>query len=197
MANQNNNKMILTIAVIAIVVVALGYAFINSSKKEVAVKAPTPTNTPAATTTSANTTADTQQMPMAPDFTLMDLQSKPVKLSDYRGKVVFVNFWATWCPPCRREIPSFIKLIDKYGKDGFIVLGIAVDSREFDKVAPFAKKLGMNYPVLYDSKGVSNLYGGIQSIPTTFVVNREGKVVYRIVGSRPADTFEEIITSLL
>ena len=89
------------------------------------------------------------------------------------------------------------ELIDKYGKDGFVVLGIAVDSREFAKVPGFVEQMGMNYPVLYDETGVSNLYGGIRSIPTTFVVNKDGRVVYRIVGSRPKEVFEEVVTSLL
>ncbi len=195
MAEKSKNKVGLTIALAVVAVIALGYAFIGTGKPsaEKAQKA-----APAeATAASSNTTADTQEMPVAPDFTLRDLNNKSVKLSDYRGKVVFVNFWATWCPPCRREIPAFIDLIKKYGKDGFVVLGIAVDSREFAKVPGFVEQMGMNYPVLLDETGVSNLYGGIRSIPTTFVVNRDGRVVYRVVGSRPKEVFEEVVTSLL
>jgi len=195
MAEKSKNKLGLTIVLAVIAVIALGYAFIGSGNSTNAVT--TEKSAPVEAQAASNTTADTQQMPMAPDFTLRDLDNKSVKLSDYRGKVVFVNFWATWCPPCRREIPAFIELVDQYGKDGFVVLGIAVDSREFAKVPGFVKQMGMNYPVLLDETGVSNLYGGISSIPTTFVVNREGRVVYQVVGSRPKEVFEKVITSLL
>lgn len=133
----------------------------------------------------------------APDFILEDLEGNAIRLSDYRGKVVFVNFWATWCPPCRAEIPYFIEMIDEYGDDGFIVLGIDLDPRDFAKVPAFVEQQGINYPVMYDTKGVSNLYGGIQSIPTTFVVNRNGKVVERIVGSRPKSEFVRILKNWL
>lgn len=134
---------------------------------------------------------------MAPDFALEDLNGEIVRLSDYSGKVVFVNFWATWCPPCRAEIPYFIELISEYGEDGFVVLGIDLDPRDFSKVPDFVKKQGINYPVLYDNKGISDLYGGIQYIPTTFVVNRNGKIVEQIQGSRPKADFERILKQWL
>ncbi len=148
----------------------------------------------------ANQTVSTNQTDnyvAAPDFALEDLDGNIVKLSDYRGKVVFLNFWATWCPPCRAEIPYFIELIEQYGKDGFVVLGVDLDPRDFSKVPAFVSQQGMNYPVLYDTKGVSGMYGGIQSIPTTFVINRDGKVVEQIVGSRPKNVFESIIKKWL
>lgn len=138
-----------------------------------------------------------EQFSIAPDFALEDLNGDIVRLSDYRGKVVFINFWATWCPPCRVEIPYFIEMIDEYGDDGFEILGIDLDPRDFAKVPAFVEQEGINYPVMYDTKGVSNLYGGIQSIPTTFVVNRNGKVVERIVGSRPKNEFVRILKNWL
>ncbi len=191
MSQNSNNKMYLTLGVVAIVAIALVYVFMNNS------------STPASTVTQANAAAQPagdQQAPSypeAPNFTLKNLDNQDVSLSDYKGKLVFVNFWATWCGPCRMEIPHFIDLIDKYGKDGFVVLGIALDPREFNKVPGFVDQMGINYPILLDKTGVSQMYGGIRSIPTTFVVNRDGKVVQRIVGSRPADVFEQIVTSNL
>lgn len=143
------------------------------------------------------TAAEDSKYSAAPDFELQDLEGSSIKLSDLKGKVVFVNFWATWCPPCRREIPHFIELRDELGDQGFEILGIAVDPREFDSVAPFVEKAGMNYPVMLDKKEITKLYGGIRSIPTTFVVNRDGKIVEKIVGSRSKAEFKQIITSHL
>ena len=140
---------------------------------------------------------DDSRYPQAPDFALEDLKGNVVNLSDFAGKVVFLNFWATWCPPCRGEIPYFIEMIDQYGEDGFVVLGVDLDPRDFSKAPAFVEKQGINYPVVLDTKGVSNLYGGIQSIPTTFVINRNGKVVQQIVGSRPKAEFERILKSWL
>ncbi|WP_456407797.1 redoxin domain-containing protein [Caldithrix abyssi] len=194
MALAKNNKRYLMFGVGAVLIIFVAILMLNgannSSKAE-----PSAANVP-----SQSVAQQDEQYPEAPAFTLNDLNGNEVSLSDFKGKVVFVNFWATWCPPCRKEIPAFIELIDQYGDDGFVILGVAVDPREFqnvDKVKPFAKEMGINYPVVYDTKGVSQLYGGIRSIPTTFVINREGKVVGRIVGSRPKDVFEGIIKDLL
>ncbi len=189
MAQNSNSKMILTIAVVTVLVFALGYAFMsNGSKTAPDAKAKEST---------AQAANNTQQFPDAPNFTLKNLDNQEVSLSDYKGKVVFLNFWATWCAPCRQEIPYFIDLVDKYGKDGFVVLGIALDPREFEKVPGFVDQMGINYPILLDETGISQLYGGIRSIPTTFVINREGKAINRIVGSRPHAEFEKLINSTL
>ncbi len=139
-----------------------------------------------------------KQPPMAPNFTLKDIEGNDVSLSDYKGKVVFVNFWATWCPPCRGEIPDLIKLQEKYGKDGFAILGISVDQQNsIGKVPGFVKKMGMNYPVLYSQIDVVRNYGGIESIPTTFVINRDGRALGKIVGARSYEAFEKIIKQSL
>lgn len=148
----------------------------------------------------ADYTASTRQTDnyvAAPDFALENLDGDVVRLSDYKGKVVFLNFWATWCPPCRVEIPYFIELVEQYGDDGFVVLGVDLDPRDFSKVPAFVNQQGINYPILYDTKRVSGMYGGIQSIPTTFVINRDGKVVDQIIGSRPKQNFESIIKNWL
>ncbi len=198
MAQAKNNKRYLIFGFVAVLIIFLAILILNGANNS------TPTskaNTTAQTTTSSSQAQQAdEEYPDAPGFTLKDLNGKELSLSDFKGKVVFLNFWATWCPPCRREIPAFIELVEKYKDDGFVVLGVAVDPREFektDKVKPFAEQMGINYPIVYDTKGVSQLYGGIRSIPTTFVINREGKVVGRIVGSRPKDVFEGIIKELL
>ncbi len=196
MAQTKNNKRYLVLGLFAIVFILLAILMLNGQDNNTGKANLMQSSQPQ---TVAKQQAD-EQFPDAPGFTLTDIEGKEVSLSDFKGKVVFLNFWATWCPPCRREIPAFIELVDQYKDDGFIVVGVAVDPREFqgvDKVKPFAEQMGINYPVLYDSKGVSQIYGGISSIPTTFVINRDGKVVDRIVGSRPKDVFEGIIKGLL
>ena len=131
----------------------------------------------------------------APAFTLTDLNGKPVSLADFRGKVVVLNFWATWCPPCRREIPDFIDLQREYGSRGVQIVGIALDEPE--KVQAFARQNGMNYPVLLGSDEISMKYGGIEGIPTTFIIDRDGKIVNRFEGFRPREVFEAEIKQLL
>jgi len=193
MSQSSNKNMYLILAAAALLVIALGYFFMNNSAASTVSTAQAATQPEAAPAQPAAATEN----PAAPDFTLKNLEGNDVTLSSLKGKLVFVNFWATWCGPCRQEIPSFIDLVKKYGKDGFTVLGIALDPREFEKVPGFAKEIGINYPILYDNVGVSELYGGIRSIPTTFVIDREGKVLGQIVGSRPHNVFEEIITTNL
>jgi thiol-disulfide isomerase/thioredoxin len=161
----------------------------NSSEKK--------DNAPAKAQQYASAQKQNDNYVMAPDFALENLEGEVVRLSDYRGKVVFLNFWATWCPPCRAEIPHFIDLVEQYGEDGFVVLGVDVDPRDFSKVPAFVEQQGINYPVMYDTKQISGMYGGISSIPTTFVINKEGKVVEHLVGSRPRQVFESIVKNWL
>ncbi|MDQ7082775.1 MAG: TlpA disulfide reductase family protein [Aquificota bacterium] len=111
----------------------------------------------------------------APDFRLKDLSGKEVSLSDFRGKVVLVNFWATWCPPCKEEIPIFQRVYKKYRDKGFEILAISSDSSP-DPVKKFVKEYGLGFIVLYDDGSVAQKYG-IQGLPTSFLINREGKIV--------------------
>jgi cytochrome c biogenesis protein CcmG/thiol:disulfide interchange protein DsbE len=191
MANQQSGKLMLILAAVAVVILGVGYFVIGANDAAHSHKSDGQTAKAAA----ANTQPDQHQT--APDFQLNDLKGNVVSLGDFKDKVVFLNFWATWCGPCRQEIPHFIDLVEQYGDDGFVVLGVALDSREFDKVPAFVKENGINYPIVLDDKGVSNLYGGIRSIPTTFVINREGKAVEQIIGVRPKDVFEGIIKKWL
>ena len=111
----------------------------------------------------------------APDFKLKTLDGKEISLSDYRGKVVLINFWATWCPPCREEMPLFKRVYERYKDKGFEILAVSTDSSA-GPVRKFVKEYKLRFPVLIDNGNVSNLYG-VQGLPTSFLINREGKVV--------------------
>jgi len=128
----------------------------------------------------------------APDFTLTDINGKEVSLSDYKGKVILLDFWATWCGPCRMEIPSFIQLQDEY-KDDVVVLGISLDQGGPKDVVPFAKKMNINYPVVYGDGNVVQAYGGVRSIPTTFVIDRDFNIQRKYVGYTDHQVFEKDI----
>ena len=133
---------------------------------------------------------------MAPNFTLTSTDGKTIKLSDYRGKVVVLDFWATWCPPCKAEIPDFIKLYSQYKGDGFQMLGISVDQGGLSVVKPFMKAYGINYPIMLADDQVVSDFGGISAIPTTFVIDKHGRVRASFVGYRPASEFENLIKQL-
>lgn len=135
---------------------------------------------------------------MAPDFTLPTSDGKTLKLSDLKGKIVIIDFWATWCPPCRKGIPDLISLKKKYGSKGLEIVGISVDQPETKpEVVPFIKEYGINYPVVYSNNSVVQQYGGIRSIPTSFIIDREGKIVASYVGLYPESTYEKHIKELL
>jgi cytochrome c biogenesis protein CcmG/thiol:disulfide interchange protein DsbE len=129
------------------------------------------------------------------EFTLNDIEGNRVSLSDYSGKVVILDFFADWCPPCRQEIPDFIDLEKQYGPEGFSMIGIALVDRSAARA--FAEKVGINYPVLIDDGNVSAAYGPIRSIPTTFVIDKGGKIAKVYIGYRPKDVFEKDIKELL
>ncbi len=106
----------------------------------------------------------------APQFALTDIAGHPIALSDYRGKVVILDFWAPWCPPCRREIPDFISLQQQYASQGLQIIGIGLDQP--GNVAAFVHQYDINYPVAVGDDATSNLYGGVSGIPTTFIIDK-------------------------
>jgi len=133
----------------------------------------------------------------APDFTLYTLDGKEVKLSDYLGKVVILDFWATWCAPCRKGIPDLISIQNEY-KDNLVVIGISLDQRSTqDELIPFIKSYGINYPVVLGNIEVSAAYGNIQAIPTSFIIDQEGNIINKHIGLVPKSTLTEEINSLL
>src|SRR5882724_8985988 len=115
----------------------------------------------------------------SPGWVLRDVDGKTVQSADFKGKVVILDFWATWCGPCKAEIPGFIALQEKYGKDGLVVIGISVDEDGAAVVKKFAGQLGINYPVVLADQKTTRAFGGIEVIPTTFIVDRTGHVVKR------------------
>jgi peroxiredoxin len=127
-------------------------------------------------------TAEQLQGKPAPDFSLAATDGKTVKLSNFRGKAVLLNFWATWCEPCKVEMPWFVELQTKYGPQGLQVLGVAMDDSSPKEIAEFAKKMGVNYPVVIGKEAVGDQYGGIPYLPSTFYISREGKVIDKIYG---------------
>jgi len=132
----------------------------------------------------------------APEFRLAGLDGKPVTLAGSKGKVILVNFWATWCGPCRAEIPDLVELQNKY-KDRLQILGLAVDDDDPDAVKKFAAKFGINYPVALATNEIRLQYGGIPALPTSFVLDSEGRVVQKHEGLRDPVLYETEIRSLL
>ena len=133
----------------------------------------------------------------APDFTLKDADGKVVHLSDYRGKVVILDFWATWCGPCRIEIPWFMDLQRKNKDRGFEVLGVAMDDEGWEVVKPFLADLGVNYRVMVGDDLTAQMYGGVDALPTTFLIDRDGRVAAVHVGLASRKDFEDGVEQLL
>ena len=131
----------------------------------------------------------------APDFTLKSIDGKTIKLSDYKGKIVIIDFWATWCGPCRKGIPDLIEIQKQYPKD-VVVLGISVDRETAKDVAPFVKNNKINYSVALFTEDVIKSFGGINSIPTSFVIDKKGNIVKKFVGLQPKSAYTDLLNSL-
>ncbi len=133
----------------------------------------------------------------APDFSLLNLSQKKVRLSDYRGKVIILDFWDTWCSPCRMEIPDFVELQKEWADKGVQIIGVAFGRQGLKAVKSFARKYKMNYPVLLCDELTLRKYGPIRGIPTTFVIDREGKIYRKYIGYRAKGIFEKDIKKLV
>jgi thiol-disulfide isomerase/thioredoxin len=139
-----------------------------------------------------------QKGSVAPDFSLKSLpDGKEVSLSSLRGKAVLVNFWATWCEPCKIEMPSLVDMQKKYGPQGLQIVGVAMDDADDKEISTFAHKMGVNYLVLRGTEKVGDLYGGIDHLPMTYYLDRSGKVVDETLGMAGEATFEDAIKRAL
>ena len=134
--------------------------------------------------------------PVAPGFTLTDIFGRKLSLDQYRGKVVLLDFWATWCGPCQMEIPGLVHLEDRYRSQGFQVLGIVIHDQP-QNVPEFYKEFRMDYPVAVGNERLGELYGGIFGLPTTFLIGRNGRIYSKAVGGVGADYLEPAIRTLL
>jgi thiol-disulfide isomerase/thioredoxin len=132
----------------------------------------------------------------APAFQVRDLSGHAVSTADWKGKVVLLNFWATWCPPCREEIPELIALQTQY-KDRLQIIGVSEDDDPPQKVLQFAQRQGINYPIVMATAEMTDAYGGVAALPTTFLINTQGRVVQRHTGVYPKDTYDREIRALL
>ena len=133
----------------------------------------------------------------APDFTLESLDGKNMRLSDLRGKAVLLNFWATWCGPCKIETPWLVELQNQYGSQGLQVIGVAMDDSGKEDIAKFAKDMGVNYPVLLGKEAVGDAYGGVPALPESFFIGRDGKIVDKIIGLKGRAEIEDSIKRAL
>jgi len=163
-------------AVLVFVVIAVGYTLYRHRS--------TATHSPAA------------QHVVAPDFTLSQLSGQQLRLSDYRGKVVLLDFWATWCEPCRKETPFFIDLQNRYRDKDLQIIGVSMDDGP-EPVRDFYKQFNMNYPVVMGSAKIGEEYGGVLGLPIAFLLDRQGRIYARHMGATDVSVLEKEIRTLL
>lgn len=133
----------------------------------------------------------------APPLTLKSIEGRTVRLSDYRGKVVLINFWATWCPPCRAEMPDLIKLQREYGKDGLRIIGVTYPPEHLARVRKFTRGLGVNYPIALGTRETRAAFSPDETLPLTVIIDREGTIRGAIAGILLPQEFDEQIKPLL
>lgn len=133
-----------------------------------------------------------------PDFSIKDLQGHSLSLADLRGKVVLADFWATWCQPCKKEMPGYQKLVDRYGSRGFVVIGFKFDTMpDTQDPLQFAKKIGVHYPLVVASDDLKKKFGGIEGLPTTMLYDRDGILRLKVIGFEYTANIESALKPLL
>jgi peroxiredoxin len=132
----------------------------------------------------------------APNFTLTDIDGKKLSLSDYKGKVILLDFWATWCTPCRAEIPQFVEMQQKLGPQGFQIIGISMDD-DAGPVKKFYQEFKMNYPVAVGDDKLAQSFGGVLGLPVNFVIDRDGRIVKKFLGATEVSVIEKEVTGQL
>jgi thiol-disulfide isomerase/thioredoxin len=182
----NRNTTVLVIVIFLVAGMLLAGHFISKRR-------------PAAAPAGAALTSADPSGRLAPDFELKSIDGKSYKLADLRGKAVLLNFWATWCPPCKIEIPWFIELQKQYAGQGLIIVGVAMDddSNKQKVVSDFANEMKIDYPILLGTDQVADQYGGVDALPTTFFIGRDGKIVRRVMGLAGHSEFEDDIQAAL
>jgi|SRR5271165_2785763 len=131
-----------------------------------------------------------------PDFTVTDLDGRKLSLSDYKGKVVLLDFWATWCTPCRAEIPHFVEMQQKLGPQGFQVIGISMDD-DAKPVRDFYRDYKINYPVAVGDNKLAESFGGVLGLPVNFIIDRDGRIVGKYLGATETSVFDKAVGDLL
>jgi thiol-disulfide isomerase/thioredoxin len=142
-------------------------------------------------------TGAVSQQKKAANFSLKSENGTSYELSKFKGKVVVVNFWATWCGPCRKEIPDFIEAYKKYNSKGLEIIGISLDQDGWTKVTPYVKQSKINYPIVLGDEQIVEKYGGFNAIPTTFIVNKKGEIVDQVTGTMSLKQLEAKLKPLL
>ena len=173
----------LSISAILFSVLALGSFFVFRSASTRTVK--------------AESLRPASERKLAPDFALKDADGRTVHLSDYRGKVVLLDFWATWCGPCRMEIPWFIEMQRQNRDRGFEVLGVSMDDNGWEDVKPFLAEMEVNYRIVIGNDATAEVYGGVESLPTTFLIDREGRIAVVHVGLTSRKDIQDGVEQLL
>lgn len=181
-----------TFALILCAGLLLGTTACNSDEGQSPAQAPR-TNTEAR----AGKIYETNSVP-APDLTMETLDGRQINLSEQKGKVILVNFWATWCSPCRKEIPDLINLYSTFQSEGLMVVGIAVDAEGASVVQPFVKKQRINYPIVVDTaRTIESHFDAMYGLPTTYVVNANGQIVQRVLGIFPTEKMKPKLKEML
>jgi peroxiredoxin len=145
----------------------------------------------------ASAVAHAQEARKAPALALKDIRGRTVRLSDYKGRVVLLNFWATWCPPCRAEMPDLVKMQRRHAKQGLQVVGVTYPPEKISRVRRFARRLGVNYPIALGTKRTKGLFAQTDTLPLTIVIDREGQIRDTIEGILLPDEFEQKVRPLL